>query len=685
MIRREVLQSFPQTEIQTMQNGSVTIHGVSKGNLNATEFINIPITFISQEGIAIKLTGEAHIVDELPVPFIMGNNIRVPNKIDIVCESPAGTPALKISDQFVTAYNTPFAEPEPIKVKIAAAGATIIPPGTGCNVAVNYAGVPFHNDGYLVEPVSHQQDLAIGKYGRLASCLINGTETHLPFANFGQATISIRQGELLGYVGTMYPIPAEESGVYLAMESIFQGAPKLDDDDELDDPPAGSPFTIHPMEEEEMDLAEANVSKHWGEQYETKVRQVLQQHRRLFSKEMGMFRDGIKMPIPFRPDADISRLKQSPYNLSRRDQDAIDTIIDPLVEQGRVKKVPLGQPSAAASPAFVVWKNNKPRVVVDLRKVNTAVYPDAYPLPKQDTILSSLGGATVFSSLDIVKGFFQQPIAEEDQWKTAFVTARRGHEMLTVATMGLINSPGFFQHRMENLLAEYLWTFVLVYIDDILIFSRTTEEHLGQLDKALGLLASSGITLSLAKCFFAFPSVQALGHHVSRLGLGTVQEKTDAIRALKFPETLNLLEIAIGLFNYYRKFVLWFAPICRPLTDLKTKGFKNAPPKGYGRDKHAQETLLAAIADDGELQKCKLAFEELKNRLCNAPILAFPDFGRPFILYVDGCKQRGYGAALHQLDQSDPPQERVILYISKTLSPAEKRYWPTELETGALV
>lgn len=273
LIRREVLRSFPQTEVQTMQNDSVTIHGVSKGNLKAKEFINIPITFISQEGRVIKLTGEAHIVDDLPVPFIIGNNIRVPNRIDIVCESPAGTPALKIDGQFVTAYNTPF-EPEPTKVKITAASTTTILPGTGCNLAVSYSNVPCHDAGYLVEPVSYQQDLAIGKYGRLASCLINGTETHLPYANFGQATINIRQGELLGHVETMYPVSAQESGVYLAMESIFQGF-KFDLEDETDDPPAGNPFTIHPVDEKDMDLAEANVSNHWGEQYESKVRQVL--------------------------------------------------------------------------------------------------------------------------------------------------------------------------------------------------------------------------------------------------------------------------------------------------------------------------------------------------------------------------------------------------------------------------
>ncbi len=186
----------------------------------------------------------------------------------------------------------------------------------------------------------------------------------------------------------------------------------------------------------------------------------------------------------------------------------------------------------------MVWKNGKLRVVVDLRKVNTKLYPDAYPLPKQDQILSALRGSVIFSSMDILKGFFQQRIRKEDRWKTAFVTTHRGHEQLTVSTMGLANSPGFFQHRMEMIFSSYLWQWVLVYIDDIIIFSRSIEEHLTHLDEALWLLEQSGITLSITKCHFGYPSIMVLRHHVSRLGLSTIHKKTEAIQNLDYPESL---------------------------------------------------------------------------------------------------------------------------------------------------
>ena len=121
--------------------------------------------------------------------------------------------------------------------------------------------------------------------------------------------------------------------------------------------------------------------------------------------------------------------------------------------------------------------------------------------------------------------------------------------------MGLTNSPGFFQHRMEDLFSGILWKFVLVYIDDIIVFSRSAEEHLQHLHQLLEILENSGVTVNPKKCHFAYPSIRALGHQVSRLGLGTLQEKTDAIAKLRFPETVSQLEINMGLFKYYRCYI----------------------------------------------------------------------------------------------------------------------------------
>ena len=158
--------------------------------------------------------------------------------------------------------------------------------------------------------------------------------------------------------------------------------------------------------------------------------------------------------------------------------------------------------------------------------------------------------------------------------------------------MGLANSPGFFQHPMENLFEGILWKFVLVYIDDIIVFSKMLDQHLIDLDTCLTLLEQSGVTLALRKCHFGYPSIQALGHHVSRLGLSTIKEKTEAIRNLDYPETLRQLETELGFFGYYRKFVPHYAAISKPLLDLKTKKFKGRPGKRKARWSHAEGTRL---------------------------------------------------------------------------------------------
>jgi hypothetical protein len=325
----------------------------------------------------------------------------------------------------------------------------------------------------------------------------------------------------------------------------------------------------------------------------------------------------------------------------------------------------------------VVWQHDKPRFVVDMRKVNNKLLLNSYPLPRQDDVLETLAGCTIFSAMDIRKGFFQQPILESDRWKTTFVTAHRGLERLKVSTMGLATTPSFFQQRMENILRPYLWKTVIVYVDDIIVFSRSQDEHLQHLTEVLDLLEQSGVTLQISKCHFGYESIKALGHHVSRLGLATDEEKIEAIKKLEYPRTLSELETGLGLFGYYRKFCLGFSYIAEPLEQLKTALLKGAPYKKPKRKTFAHKTSADFDKD------CRDAWDSLKETLADAPIRALPKFDKPFLLYTDGSKEFGFGAALHQVD--DDGKERPILFLSKKLSSAERNYWPTELEVAAAV
>jgi hypothetical protein len=546
---------------------------------------------------------------------------------------------------------------------------------------------------YEVRPTTRWIDPDIGLYATVRP----ETSPRLPesvwFMNQSRVKVRVGQNQVLGTITVGLNEPGEASVFAVGHPPPSPWPKRVQDDPDL-------PFVLPDLYDP---VLSPDISTNWGNAYAARIQKLVLTHAELFRPGLGMFKDDIRMPIPFRNEADIANLKQSPFNLSPRDQKAMNEILDPLVKEGRVQQVPLGKPLPAASPAFVVWKEGKPRVVVDLRRINAKLVPDAYPLPKQDQVLMALGGATVFTSMDIRKGFFQQRIDPADAWKTSFVTPHRGQEHFTVSTMGLANAPGFFQHRMEEILRPYLWKFVVVYVDDILVFSNSLEQHYEHLAIILRLLAESGLTLALAKCHFAYPDIKLLGHYVGRLGLSTLRDKTEAIRTMSLPKNLRQLETALGFFGYYRKFVPGFAALASPLVKLKTRGFRNGPVEGNPRKRHATNTAIAErnstpgylpstthpIPHDPEspgityTEEEIRAWEKLKESLCNAPTLAFPDFTRPFILYTDGSKEMGFGAALHQTGADGV--ERPVLFISRALQGAEERYWATELETGALV
>ena len=305
-------------------------------------------------------------------------------------------------------------------------------PGTGINLPVTHRLLPPRRDGYVVSP-RPQIDISIGKLGSVVNAITSGTPQPLPFANFGEAPIRLRRGTVLGVLEEG-PERHGDCSVLLNLAGIYEGQPPIEDEPEGSNP-AGSPFLIRPLPDEQG--VEPNISDAFGPDIKAKIQGVLDKHANLFRPELGRFNDGINMPVPFKEGVEINDLRQAPFPQSKRDKEEMDKILDPMRADGSLVPVPLGQPSPAAAPAFVVYRNGKPRVVVDLRKVNTKLELNAYPLPKADDVLSAMGGATIFSSVDMTKSFFQQPLAPEDYWKTALVTAHRGHD-------GFSNYTGIF-------------------------------------------------------------------------------------------------------------------------------------------------------------------------------------------------------------------------------------------------
>ena len=202
-----------------------------------------------------------------------------------------------------------------------------------------------------------------------------------------------------------------------------------------------------------------------------------------------------------------------------------------------------------STPIVIAYRNGKPRFCIDYWKLNAVMILDEFPIPRLSEILSSLSGVQVLSSLDALSGFMQLELDDKDVEKTAI---RTHHGLFQFKRMpfGLRNSPSIFQRVMQGILAPYHWILCLVYIDDIVVFSRSYEEHIHHLDKVLEAIEQAGITLSPNKCHLFYSSILLLGHKVSRLGLLTHSEKVKAILELECPKKLSQLQTFLGMVGW---------------------------------------------------------------------------------------------------------------------------------------
>jgi hypothetical protein len=290
---------------------------------------------------------------------------------------------------------------------------------------------------------------------------------------------------------------------------------------------------------------------------------------------------------------------------------------------------------------------------IDYRELNRVTIKNKYPLPRIDDLFDQLKGASVFSKIDLLSGYHQLKVREEDVPKTAIRTWY-GHYEFLVMPFGLTNAPSVFMDLMSRVFHEYLDTFVVVFIDDILVYSADRVKHEEHLRTVMEKLREKKLFAKIKKCEFWLEEVSFMGHVVNKNGLAVDPAKVKAVVEWERPTNVREIRSFLGLAGYYRRFIEKFSSLSGPLTALTRK---NAP-------------FIWSV-------ECEESFQELKWRLVTAPVLTLPVESVGYVVYTDASK-KGLGCVLMQ-------QGRVVAYASRQLKEHEKDYPTYDMELAAVV
>ena len=388
--------------------------------------------------------------------------------------------------------------------------------------------------------------------------------------------------------------------------------------------------------------------------YQAEVDALVRQYGHLFAKPSGLppSRPGVDFTLELEPGAKPP--VRPTYRMSVAELQEVRKQLEELTELGfiRPSTSPYGAPIL-----FVRKKDGTLRMCIDYRALNKVTIKNRYPLPRIDELLDQLHGSTIWTSLDCASGYHQVRMHEDSIAKTAFRTRYGSFEFL-VLPFGLTNAPSAFMAWMHSILRPFIDKFVVCFLDDILIASRTPDEHLAHLEQVFQALSANKVLLKASKCKIATSHVDFLGHTLTPQGIAVDQRKVAAVQQWPRPGNVHDVRSFIGLVGFYRRFISGFSRLAAPLTEL-TKA--NQPWCWASEQQHA--------------------FESLKNALTSAPVLLVPDMDKPFHVFAD-ASQQAIGAVLMQ-DQGRGLQP--VAFESRKLSPAERNYPIHEIELLAVV
>jgi hypothetical protein len=377
---------------------------------------------------------------------------------------------------------------------------------------------------------------------------------------------------------------------------------------------------------------------------------VIEEFMDVFPEELpGMPPDrGVEFYIDLIPGT--APIAKRPYRMAPTELAELKLQIAELQQKGYIhpNSSPWGAPVL-----FVTKKDGNMRMCIDYRSLNEVTIKNKYPLPWIDDLFDQLQGAKYLSKIDLRSRYHQLRIKEADIRKTAFVT-RYGQYEFTVMPFGLTNTPAFFMNLMNKVFMKELDKFVVVFIDDILIYSKSREDHEHHLRIVLGRLRAHQLYVKLSKCEFWLEKIAFLGHILTAEGIEVDPSKVEAVSKWKQSSNVSEVRSFLRMAGYYRRFIKGFSSIARPMTELLKKDNKFV-----------------------WTSKCEESFQIIKKKLTTTPVLTLPDIYQYFIVFCDASGQ-GLGCVLMQ-------NEKVIAYASHLLKPHEQNYPTHDLELAAVV
>ncbi|MBW0489577.1 hypothetical protein O181_029292 [Austropuccinia psidii MF-1] len=356
-------------------------------------------------------------------------------------------------------------------------------------------------------------------------------------------------------------------------------------------------------------------------------------------------------------------LRRPPCPESLESRKELEKHINQLLEMDVIGKIGNNEIVEITTPVLITWNDGKYRLCGDFRALISYTKADRYPIPRIPHALDKLEKAKYITKMDCMKGFHQNGV-KPNSMKLLRIIFHMGIYEYTRMPFGIKNAPAHFQRMMDTIpQEEILEGWMVVYIDDIIIYSETWEDHVHYIDRVLSKCTPINLKISLKKCNFGQQELLALGHKVSGLSLAIDQNKVAAVLQTPVPKSIKEIESFLGFASYYRTHIKNFSHITSSFYKLCSK-----------------DVVFEITKERRD------AYERSKDELTNAPVLIFPDFELPFKLYTDSACSQFLGAALHQRQIVDgEPREGVICYISRQLKDSEATYGATQTECLCLV